>query len=80
LQLGCSPLGSIPQHVASEAHEPVGVPPLLVLPELELVLPELELVLPELLLVLELELHSVEQLELTQEPMLVAAVMQLDCM
>ena len=65
----CDPLGSIAQHAASVAHEPVA-PPLL-LPELELVLP---LLLPEPLL--ELVGHSLWQLDVTHMPMFDSAVEQ----
>ena len=71
LQPDCSAVTSIPQHVASVAHEPVA-PPLL-LPELELVLP---LLLPEPLL--ELVLHSLWQLDVTHMPVFEYAVEQAD--
>jgi len=69
VQLDCSALWSIPQHVASVAHIPVA-PPLL-LPELEL----LPLLLPEPLL--EVTAHWLEQFELSHELIAEIAFMQL---
>ncbi len=68
VQLACSALGSIPQQVSRLAQEPVGVPPLLVLPEL--------LVLEPLLEPLPLPLddsHWLEQFEATQLSMFMPA-------
>jgi hypothetical protein len=70
LQLACSLLGSIPQHVASDAQEPVA-PPLLVLPELD----DEPLLDP---LPLEVVEHSLEQFDCWQESTAEMALMQPD--
>ena len=67
---GCAALCSIPQHVASVAHVPVGVPPLLLLPEPVLLDPD-----PPLL---EVVLHWLWQFDVTHMPMFEFAVEHAD--
>jgi len=73
VQDDCSELVSLGQQAASVAHVPVGVPPPLLLPELEVLLP---LLLPEPLL--EVELHSLAQFAFSHEVRVEIALWQLD--